>query len=238
MVVLLALAGFIVGSIIAALLDRLYSGAPLGGPLLPCAHCGTSAPRRALLGTIGWIVLRGRCRACGARLPVRLLYLPLLGAAAFAAVAALADGRQLLYALIFLPSLLALTGTDIERRLLPNRILYPTIALAVGLCWFVPGREPRDVLLAGGIGFGVMYLLFMVMPGFGFGDVRLAGLLGLLSGLTNLLPALFVAALAAGVVSTVLLVTRRAKAGTYVPYGPYLVLGAFWGMLAGGGPVG
>jgi leader peptidase (prepilin peptidase)/N-methyltransferase len=238
MVILLTVAGFVVGSMVAALLDRLYTGAPLRGPILPCAQCGTSAPPTALLGAVGWLMLRGRCPTCSARLPARLLYLPLLGAAAFGIAAALADGRQLVYALTFLPSLLALTGTDIERRLLPNRILYPTIALAVGLCWFLPGREPREVLLAGGISFGVMYLLFMLMPGFGFGDVRLAGLLGLLSGLTNLLPALFVAAIAAGVVSILLLVTRRTSAGSYVPYGPYLVLGALWGMLAGGGSVG
>jgi leader peptidase (prepilin peptidase) / N-methyltransferase len=237
MVALITLAGFAVGSVIAALLDRLYTGAPLRGPILPCARCGTPAPKAALLGTVGWLMLRGRCPTCGARLPSRLFYLPLAGAAAFGVAAALADGRHLLYALLFLPSLLALTGTDIDRRLLPNRVLYPSIALAVGLCWFLPGREPRDVLLAGGIGFGVMFLLFMVMPGFGFGDVRLAGLLGLLSGLANVLPALFVAAIAAGVVSIVLLLTRRTKAGSYVPYGPYLVLGALWGMLAGGGTV-
>ena len=94
-------------------------------------------------------------------------------------------------------------------------------------------------MLAGGaLGFGVMFLLYVVMPGFGFGDVRLAGLLGLLSGLGNLAGALFLAALAAGVVSIALLATRRARLRGAVPYGPYLALGAFWGMLAGGGVVG
>ena len=77
MVVLLAAVGFVVGSMIAAMLDRLYTGAPVRGPLAPCAHCGTAAPNRALLGTVGWLMLHGRCPSCGARLPNRLLYLPL-----------------------------------------------------------------------------------------------------------------------------------------------------------------
>jgi leader peptidase (prepilin peptidase)/N-methyltransferase len=83
-----------------------------------------------------------------------------------------------------------------------------------------------------------MFLLFIALPGFGFGDVRLAGLLGLLSGMANVFAALFVAALAAGVVSILLLLARRARVGSYVPYGPYLVIGALWGMLAGGGSLG
>ena len=86
-----------------------------------------------------------------------------------------------------------------------------------------------------------MSLVFIALPGFGFGDVRLAGLLGLLgllSGLTNIFPAFIVAAFAAGIVSLLLLATRRIRVGSYLPYGPYLALGALWGMLAGGGPVG
>src|SRR5215211_9116527 len=113
MVALITLAGFTIGSVIAALLDRLYTGAPLRGPILPCVRCGTPAPKPVLLGTVGWFMLHGRCPTCGARLPSRLVYLPLAGAAAFGTAAALADGRHLLYALLFLPSLLALTGTDI-----------------------------------------------------------------------------------------------------------------------------
>ena len=174
MIVPAALAGFLVGNIVAVVLDRLYTGAPWGGPLLPCVGCGAPAPRTALLGTVGWLMLRGRCPGCGARLPLWLLYLPLLGAVAF----------------------------------------------------------------GGAIGFGVMFLLFIALPGFGFGDVRLAGLLGLLAGLTNDFSALTVAALAAGVVSIMLLATRRTRVGSSIPYGPYLVIGALWGMLAGGGPVG
>ena len=110
--------------------------------------------------------------------------------------------------------------------------MYPTLAVAVLLSGAWPGREVRDVLLAGGIGFLVMFIFYWVLPGFGFGDVKLAGLVGLLSGLANLLTSLTIAAFAAAAVSILLLVTRRATLGKSVPYGPYLALGAFAGMLA------
>ena len=119
-----------------------------------------------------------------------------------------------------------------ERKLLPNRTMYPTLALALLLSGAWPGREVRDVILAGGIGFGVMFVFYLALPGLGFGDVKLAGLVGLLSGLSNLLSALAIAVFAAGAVAVVLLVTRRAKIGQTLPYGPYLALGAFAGMLA------
>lgn len=233
LVVLSSLAGLIVGTGIAVLLDRLYTGAPLSGPVLPCAGCGAPAPRVAWLGTPGWLMLRGRCPACGGPLPMRLLYLPLLGAAAFGVAAVATDGRHLLLALIFLPALLALTAADFARHLLPNWLMYPTVALALAVAWAWPERSVVDVLAGGAAGFAVMFAIFLVMPGFGFGDVKLAGLLGLLSGLGNLAPAFMIAVLAAGFVSVILLVTRRTGLRGTIAYGPYLALGAYWGMLAG-----
>jgi leader peptidase (prepilin peptidase) / N-methyltransferase len=76
-----------------------------------------------------------------------------------------------------------------------------------------------------------MFVLFMVMPGFGFGDVKLAGLLGLVAGLSNTFPALAIGVLAGGLGSLFMLLFRRAGRKTAIAYGPYLALGAFAGML-------
>jgi Flp pilus assembly protein protease CpaA len=207
--------GCVAGGLIAVLLDRLYTGTSWRGPVvLPAGR------RYRLPG--------------GGRVPARLLYLPLLGGVAFSVAAMAAEGRQLWLTLLFALPLMALTAADLERRLLPNRIMYPALLAALLLGWVWPGREVVDVLIGGVAGFGVMFALFLLLPGFGFGDVKLAGLLGLLSGLTNLLPALTVATLAAGAGSLLLLLLGRAKLRSVVAYGPYLALGAFWGMLAGG----
>ena len=232
MVVLGVLLGVLVGTALAVLLDRLYTAAAWREAILPCRGCGQSAPPVAWSGLPGFLTLRGRCPVCGTRLPARLAYLPLLGGLALGLAFARVDGVRLLLAVPFTVALLALTAADIERRLLPNRIMHPTLALALAVSWAWPGRSVVESLAGGAVGFGVMFLFFLVLPGFGFGDVKLAGLLGLLAGLANVLPALLLAAVAAGLGSVVLLLLRRARLRSTVAYGPYLALGAFAGMLA------
>jgi leader peptidase (prepilin peptidase)/N-methyltransferase len=234
MIIVAFVVGVLVGTAIAVLLERFYTGAPWRGPILPCPKCGQPAPRVAWLDMPGWLALRGHCPHCRGALSVRLLYLPLLGGAAFGVTAMQAEGRQFWLALLFAMPLLALTATDFKRRLLPNRIMYPTLVAATLLCWAWPDRDVVGVLLGGVAGFGIMLLLFLVLPGFGFGDVKLAGLLGLLSGLPNLLPALTIGAVSAAAGSLILLALGRTRLHGLVAYGPYLALGAFWGMLAGG----
>lgn len=229
-VVLNALFGFLVGSMLAVILERLYTGASWRGPILPCAECGQPAPAVARLGLPGWLHLRGR-RPCGARLPARLVYLPLLAALTFGWAATRVDGFHLVLVLLFAPALLAMTATDFERRLLPNRIMYPTLIAALALSWAWPGRGMEQSLLGGAVGFGAMFLLFLVLPGFGFGDVKLAGLLGLLAGSTYVLPGLALGCVAAGLASAVLLATRRVALRATIAYGPYLALAAFTVML-------
>lgn len=233
MLLLGVIGGVLVGTVLAVLLERCYTGAPLRGPVLPCAGCGVAAPRLAWLGLLGYLALGGRCPACQIRLRARLLYLPLLGGAALGLAVTRTSGGQLLLALLFLPVLLALTATDFERRLLPNRIMYPALVLGVALAWAWPGRNPLDMLGGGLLGFGIMYALWWVLPGFGFGDVKLAGLLGLLAGASGLLNALFLAAIAAGVASVFLLLTRRAGLRSVVAYGPYLAFAAAAVLVAG-----
>jgi prepilin signal peptidase PulO-like enzyme (type II secretory pathway) len=226
-----AVLGLVVGTAIATLLDRLYTGAPWGGPLLACVGCRQPLPRIAALGTAGYVMLRGRCPGCGAALPARLLYLAPLGAVVYSVAFALTSGAQLLLVCLFAAPLLALTAADFERRLLPNRIMYPTLLLGLALAWAWPGRGALDTLAGGLLGIGVMLLLFLLLPGFGFGDVKLAGLLGLVAGLSAVLPALFLAALASAVAGVLLLVTRRVRLRGSIAYGPYLALAAFLVML-------
>lgn len=236
MVILAALViGYGVGTLLAVFLDRLYTGAPVRGRPRLCD--GAPLPLVLWTGTLGFGLLRGR-RPGGGRLPARFWYLPVLGAAAGVMIARNAVNPWHSLLLIgFSTVLLAFVGTDFERHLLPNRLMYPTIAAAAALWWVWPSPDQTVVesavshLGAGLLGFGVMFLLFVVMPGFGFGDVKLVGLTGLLVGLSNLLPALLIGALAAGIASAVMLAFRRAGLKTFIAYGPYLVLGAFAGML-------
>jgi prepilin signal peptidase PulO-like enzyme (type II secretory pathway) len=224
-----ALAGYVIGTLLALVLDRMYTGAPLRGPMRLCTH--PRLPWCVWTGTAGYLLLRGRCPA-GCRLPARLWYLPLVGAAAGAIIALRAAGpREAVLVAVFATVLLAFVGTDYERHLLPNRLMYPALALAVALCWAWPDRSAVSSLVGGMLGLAVMFALFVILPGFGFGDVKLAALMGLLVGAANLFAALAIGVFAAGLAILVMLISGRVGRHTPVAYGPYLALGAFLGML-------
>ncbi|MEP6870818.1 MAG: A24 family peptidase [Anaerolineaceae bacterium] len=131
-------------------------------------------------------------------------------------------------------SLLVLASTDFERKRLPNRLMYPTIGLALALAWGWPDRDAEQILFGAVVALGIAVALFAfgVLTGallgvrataFGPGDVKLILLLGLLCGWPAFFPALLYGVLAAGAVSVVLLFCGRSK--SVFSYGPYLILG-------------
>jgi leader peptidase (prepilin peptidase)/N-methyltransferase len=176
----------------------------------------------------------GRTRGVDWRTPV----VALLGGAALAALPLrLADaGQVLLFGGYFL-ALTLLLATDLDQRLLPDVVTLPLIAITLVLA--VGGWNP---LVAGQLGWAVVAAL--AIPGFlfalsipfgsgaiGMGDLKLLVSVGLLTGLARSVSGLVVGALAAGVVIGVLLVLRRVTLRTYIPFGPFLILGAYWAVL-------
>jgi prepilin signal peptidase PulO-like enzyme (type II secretory pathway) len=222
--------GYLIGAFLAVFHERLYTGAPLRGAVRPCA--GGHASPLWWSGTAGYLWAKGRC-AAGCRLRAPLWYQPLLGAVIGGVVAARAGsaGAGLLIG-VFSAILLAFVATDFERRLLPNRLMYPALILAVTFCWAWPDRTAVSSLGGGLAAFGATLLLFFLSPQFGFGDVKLAAMVGLLSGIENTLTALIVGSLAGALVAVAMLITRRAHAKATMAYGPFLALGALVGMLA------
>ena len=224
-----AVVGYLWGTLLAVLLDRAYSGAPVRGPIAPCGDC--RGPRFWWTGTIGYLWAHGKC-PCRRRLPAPLWYFPLAGAAASMLIALHAGGtRHAVLVALFASVLLVLAGTDFERHLLPNRLMYPALATALLLSWAWPERSVTSTLAGGAVGFLAMLLLFVLSPSLGFGDVKLGALLGLLTGLPAALEALALAIIAGGLAAAFMLVTRRAGRSSTIAYGPYLALGAFLVML-------
>ena len=192
--------GLLAGVVVAIFLDRLYTGAPLGGPVRsPMSWPGLLAPATAAL----------------------------YGVAAARAV----DVRHFVLMALFGTIFLAFAATDLERHLLPNRVMYPALALGLALSWLWPGRSPVSGLAGGAVGLFVMLLIFLVLPGFGFGDVKLEGLVGLVVGLPAVLSALLIGAILGGFGAAGLLLTRRAGMKSAIAYGPYLAGGAIIEML-------
>ena len=128
-------------------------------------------------------------------------------------------------------------ATDLDQRLLPDVLTLPVIPVA--LVYALTGMNPlvgNEIVLAIVAAVGIPALLYLPsIPfgagAFGLGDVKLLIGLGLLVGGSRALGSVFVALLLAGVVLVVLLATHRIGRRTYIPFGPFFIIGALWAVL-------
>ena len=235
MAIVAAIIGLVLGHAAELSLDHSYSDSPLAGPLSHCPTCRSPIRAVDLLPVIGYLLRLGRCPDCRQRLPLRALLLAPASALCFALAALATDdwGGTILTG-IFSVIFLALLFTDLERRLLPNRIVYPTTLLALAVSWAWPDRNAAQAFAGGGLAFAIMLLMFIISMGrFGFGDVKMSTLMGLAAGFPAMAAGLFFTAISAGVVALVLMLTRVVRPGQYMPYGPFIALGAIVSLLWG-----
>lgn len=234
------------GDALDVVVDRLGARRTLERPLVTCASCGAPASRAASLPLVRTAWRSGVCTSCGKPFDRRLRRL-LLAATCAAVLAGLAarigaDVALLPYDVLGL-SLVTVSFIDLERFLIPNRVIYPTVALVLPL--FVVASEVDDRwaslgrgAIAGAVAFAAFFLLHLAVPkGMGYGDVRLAGLVGGGVGWLGFGRA-FVAFLAAFVLGSIIgLVVMSVTGGgrkTRIPFGPFLAAGAVISLLWGG----
>lgn len=235
-----AVIGFAFGSLIDLVFDRFYTDNEITGPIYRCPECRAAPPASLVVPVLGSVLHRGRCPECDQRLPLRTLVLAPGGAALFVA-SYLAFDEQLGAGLLggfFATVFLTLTITDLERRLLPNRIVYPSIVIAAALSWGWPDTSVVQILAGGGVAIAIAAALLIIsLPfganAFGFGDVKMIVLIGFVVGVPPVLVGIVIGTLAAGIVAGFLLITRLRGRKDYIPHGPFLALGAtiamFWG---------
>lgn len=238
-VLLLIMLGLILGSFVNALVWRLHKGRDWVHERSECTHCHHELAPKDLVPIFSWLWLRGKCRYCGRKIednPVVELALPLLFLLSYYYWPLTFEGSgmfQFVSWLLFLTGFLALTVYDLRWYLLPNKIVFPLIALAVMQVITVTIYEmDLRVLLDAAIGVlvvaGVFYLLFQWSKGtwIGGGDVKLGIVLGLLAGgLLEGFLILFAASVGGLLVSLPLLVMGKANRKTQVPFGPFLIIG-------------
>ncbi len=166
--------------------------------------------------------------ASGRRPGARTVALSLGSALAGGAVAwrsALPLWGTLVY-LTFLAILVLLAATDLDQRRLPHLLLDPLIVGAVLFVPFNPAIDPLDALIGAGVGLALLGGLGLVVRGgLALGDLYMIGPLGLLLGFPGIIGALFLAAVLVAVASLGLLAARRVGLRSYVPFGPFLVMG-------------
>jgi leader peptidase (prepilin peptidase)/N-methyltransferase len=245
--------GLVIGSFLNVVVYRVPAGIPLTRESR-CPSCDAPVRPWQNVPVISWLALRGRCASCGASISTRYPAVELATAAAFVAVAwwalyAVADPGYtssvvpVVIAYLYLAAIsVALTLIDLDVHRLPNAIVLPAYPVLLGLFTLacVLGADWTALLqaVAGGIVLYAFYLVLrLVRPaGMGGGDVKLAGVLGIALGWLGwgaLVVGAFAAFLLGGVFGLALLATKRAGRKTAIPFGPWMIAGAWIGIFAG-----
>jgi leader peptidase (prepilin peptidase)/N-methyltransferase len=230
----LALApGLAFGSFLNVVAARVPLKRSLVSPGSACMSCGHELAWYDNVPLVSYAVLRGRCRSCGTGIPLRYPAVELVAALLFAACFwRFGLSGSAAVAAFFCLTLVAVSATDLEHRIIPNRIVVPAglIVLAANTALH---PSPRWAIAAVG-GSGFLLAAALAYPaGMGMGDVKLAFLMGAALG-SSVAVGLFVGMLAALVPGIVILV-RHGKAGRKmgIPFGPFLALGSVVALCAG-----
>ena len=232
--------GLALGSFMTVTIHRLPAGESVVRPRSRCPSCGSEIHSRDNIPVISWLLLRGRCRSCGA--PISPVYpLTELATAGLVVAAVAAYDRPWVGAMIagLLSMMPALAIIDLRHRILPNRLTEPSLlifpAYVVVARVFDGGVDPFRALI-GGLAFGGgLFVVALVSGGMGMGDVKLAAVIGIAFGAIGLryVGVAAGAAILVGGVAALVAVALGADRKSMNPFGPSIAAGAvvaaFWG---------
>ena len=250
--------GSLIGSFLNVVIFRVPAGRSIVSPPSACGNCGARVRPLDNLPVLSWLVLRGKCRDCRAPISARYPLVELGTALFFAAVAwfvlanpapdaigvvAVAATVLALVAFLYFAAIsVALALIDLDTQRLPNSIVlpaYPVAAVLLTAAALTAGAPERLLTMAvGALSLFAAYLAMtsLYRGGMGFGDVKLAGVIGLFLGWLGWGPlavGAFAAFLLGGLFSLVLVMTRGATGRTAIPFGPWMIVGAWVGIFAG-----
>lgn len=246
--------GLAVGSFLNVVAHRVPLGLALSHPPSRCPGCRAPIAPKDNIPVVSWIVLRGRCRGCGESISVQYPLVELANAALWTGLAVAFGPVWILPAYLWFSSVgLVLIVTDLEHHRLPNRIVLHGTWIGVALLLgggLLDGVEPvrfAHGALGGVAWFGLMLLIAIaVRAGFGFGDVKLAFLLGVFVAFRPLLltpswldalgavgVAVFGSFFLGGAAAIGLLALGRAEKGREIAFGPAMIVASWIAVIWG-----
>ncbi len=238
-----ALLGLIVGSFLTVVIWRVPRGESIVRPGSHCPRCGTPISPWDNIPVLSWVVLRGKCRHCGEPISARYPAIELITGGLFVVMALELGFDAALPAYLYLAGVgVALAVIDIDVKRLPNALTYPSYPVGIVLlgaaALFDAGATPFVRALLGMLVLfaGYFLLAFIYPAGMGFGDVKLAGVLGLYLawiGWGALVVGAFAAFFIGGVAGIALMLFKGAGRKAKIPFGPYMLAGCLIGILWG-----
>lgn len=238
--IVLAALGACLGSFLNVVIHRLPRGESLIRPRSRCPGCGEPVRPRDNVPVLGWLLLRGRCRDCGATIPVRYPLVELSGAVALLAALPGTSGppEYALRALLLL-GMIVVFWIDLDHRLILDVLTLPGAAL--GLIFSPLLGTGRLDAVVGAVGAGLAleglrraWIRFRGVDGLGGGDVKLAVMLGAWLGWQGVAVTFLLGSLAGAAVGLALVARGRAAGTTALPYGVFLAPAAAIVVLWGG----
>jgi leader peptidase (prepilin peptidase)/N-methyltransferase len=233
---LACLGGLALGSFVTVVGHRVPRGETVVSGRSRCTSCGAQIAAYDNVPVVSWILLRGRSRCCGEPISARYPLTELSLAALYVATVAVLwdDPVEVALGLVFVTMLLAVTLTDLDQRVIPNRILLvAAVAGAAIAAVGDPSSLPERAIAAAAAGGGLFLVALAYPRGMGLGDVKLAAVMGLFLG-RDVAPALLIALLAGSLVGLALIAREGAAARKRaIPFGPFLALGGVAALLAG-----
>ena len=253
--VVMGLFGLLIGSFLNVVIYRVPIGKSIVSPPSSCTSCGASIRARDNVPVLSWLLLRGKCRQCGEGISVRYPLVELATGLLFAAATyrfaipldapmrtVVATAVLLIAALYFAAISVALTGIDLDVHKLPNSIVLPAyfvvgaLLVAASAIYGDYSQLPRAAV-GGAALFAAYFVMALVYPGgMGFGDVKLAGVIGMFLGFLGwgtLIVGAFSAFLLGGIFGVALLIGRKANRKSGIPFGPWMLAGAWLGIFIG-----
>jgi leader peptidase (prepilin peptidase)/N-methyltransferase len=237
-----ALLGLLIGSFLNVVVHRVPRGESVVSPPSACPSCGNAIRPRDNLPVAGWLLLKGKCRDCQAPISPRYPLVEAATAGLFIVMTLRFGYDWVLPAYLYLAAVgLALALIDLDCKRLPDALTlpsYPVAAALLGLAALLGSDgDFLKALLGGAAMFAVYFGLAFAYPaGMGFGDVKLAGVLGMYTawlGWGAWAVGLFLGFFLGGLFGIALILFRKGGRKTAVPFGPFMLLGVLIAILAG-----
>jgi len=225
--------GAVVGSFLNVCIWRIPESMSIVTPPSHCPECGHSIRFYDNIPLISYLILRGRCRACGGRISPRYPFVEgLTGLMALFLFWKFGLNLQFLAAFIFVSALVLITFIDIDHQIIPDIISLPGIPICFLMAVFIMRLSFMDALLGLLIGGGSLYLVAVLYElatkreGMGGGDIKLLALMGAFLGWKSLLFILLVSSLVGAVVGISVMLAKGGDMKYAVPFGPFLSFAA------------
>lgn len=238
--IVIVLFGLVWGSFLNVVIYRLPRGLSLMWPPSTCPQCGTRIKAYDNIPVLSYLLLRGKCRACGLKISAAYPLVELLTPVCFLLLYARFSLSVSFFAsCLFASALIALCFIDLYHQILPDEITLPGLALALLYSGFRPDMTLRQALVGAVAGAGFLlviygaYLLLRKKEGLGMGDVTMMLLVGAYLGWVKVFFTLLVGSFVGALVGLFLLSFRKKDLQFALPFGTFLAPAAFFALVWG-----